>query len=332
MTTSLKHHSKLLIGSAALLLAGVANAQVTVYGLVDLSYGKNELVTGKGSKADFHSGGDDYSSQGNSTTRLGVKASTEVAPGIKANVNFETAGIGADGSVGSSGAIGGASQPFFNRQAWAGLSGSFGEVRLGKQDSVVFQTQAGFDFNGAANAASAFTNAGVAAYAPGRQDRSLQYISPVFSGLKVQAGVQPAGNVVGAKDTVSIGATYTVGALSLGAAAETKRTTTSTSFASLAASYDLSVAKVMASYADGGKLTSGGSGKGVGVGVTAPVVGYNIGLNFGRNSDTKNKAVEAFVNREVFKNTTVYLDLGRAKNGTTNVNYNIYALGAIYAF
>lgn len=324
MTTSLKHHSKLLIGSAVLLLAGAANAQVSVYGLVDLSYGKNELVTGKGSKADFHSGGDDSGAQGNSVTRLGVKASTEVAPGIQANVKFETAGIASDGSIGA--------KPLFDRQAWAGLSGSFGEVRLGKQDSVVFQTQAGFDFNGAANAASAFGNSGVAAWLPGRQDRSLQYISPSFDGLKVQAGFQPEGNVVGAKTTYSIGATYTVGALSLGAAAETKRTTTGTNFASLAASYDLGVAKAMVSYADGGKLTSSGSGKGVGVGIVAPVAGYNIGLNYGRNSDTKNKAVEVFVNREVFKNTVVYLDLGRVKNGTTSVNYNIYALGAIYAF
>jgi predicted porin len=320
---------KLILASALLAAFGVAHADATVYGLVDMSYSKS-LADDSASpkkKADFHSGGDDGSSQGNSVTRLGVKASTEVAPGIKANVNFETAGITSDGSVGT---------PFFNRQAWAGLSGSFGEVRLGKQDSVAFQTQIPFDFNGFANAASAFGNAGVAAYATARQDRSLQYISPVFSGLKVQAGFQPEGNPTVAtpnpKANYSIGATYTVGALSLGAAAESKRTTTRTSFASLAASYDFSVAKVMASYADGGKLTSGGSGKGVGVGVTAPVVGYNIGLNFGRNSDTKNKAVEAFVNREVFKNTTVYLDLGRAKNGTTNVNYNIYALGAIYAF
>jgi predicted porin len=331
MNTSLMNHSKLLIGSAALLLAGVANAQVSVYGLVDLSYGKNELVTGKGSKADFHSGGDDGSSQGNSTTRLGVKASTEVAPGIQANVKFETAGIASDGSIGT--------KPLFDRQAWAGLSGSFGEVRLGKQDSVAFQTQAPFDFNGAANAASAFVNAAVGPYLPGRQDRSLQYISPVFSGLKVQAGFQPEGNVVGAKTNYSIGATYTVGALSLGAAAETKRTTTGTSFASLAASYDLTVLKVMASYTDGGKLTSGGTGKGAGVGITAPVAGFNIGMNFGRNSDTKDKALEVFVNREVFKNTTVYLDLGRLDTKGSNPlfslasgKYSTYALGAIYSF
>lgn len=320
MLASITRQPKLLLGTAALLLAGAAQAEMTIYGLVDLSYGKNEVVSGKGIKADFHSGGDDGSSQGNSTTKIGLKGTTEVAPGLKANFQFETGGITSKGEVNPGGA-------FFNRQAWAGLSGSFGEVRLGKQDSVVFQTQAAFDFNGAANAASAFGNSGIAAWLPGRQDRSLQYIAPVMGGLKVQVGAQPAGNVAGAKSTGSIGATYTLDKLSVGVAAESKRTATSKSFASVATSYDLGLAKVMASYADGGAPASGGSGKGFGVGAAAPVAGFTVGVNYGENSDTKVKAVEAFVNREVFKNTLVYLDVGRVTG-----SLNVFALGAIYAF
>ena len=194
MSISLIRHPKLFIGTAALMLAGAANAEVSLYGLVDLSYGKNEYVGD--TNADFHSGGDSGSSQGNSTTRLGVKVSNEVAPGIRANAKFETNGITSSGDVPGS---------FFSRQAWAGLSGSFGEVRLGRQDSVAFQTQVGFDFNGAANAASGFLAAGVAPWFPGRQDRSLQYISPDLSGLKVQVGFQPEGNVVGAKSNYATG-------------------------------------------------------------------------------------------------------------------------------
>ena len=152
----------------------------------------------------------------------------------------------------------------------------------------------------------------------------------------MQAGVQPAGNVVGAKSTGSIGLTYTVDALSIGAAGESKRTITGKSFASLAASYDLGVAKFALTYADGGKPTENGTGKGAGVGVTAPIAGYTVGVNFGRNSDTKNKATEVYVNREVFKNTSVYLDLGRvttpATSTASSVNYSMFALGAIYSF
>ncbi len=317
MLASLTRQPKMLLGAAALLLAGAAHAEMTIYGLIDLSYGKNEVL-GKGVKADFHSGGDDGSSQGNSTTKIGFKGTTEVAPGLKANFKLETGGITSSGDIPG---------PFFNRQAWAGLSGGFGEVRLGKQDSVAFQTQIGFDFNGGANAASAFYNSGIAAWLPGRQERSLQYIAPEMGGLKIQVGAQPAGNVVDAKTNGSIGATYTVGKLSLGVAAESKRTATSKSFASLATSYDFGLAKVMASYADGGAPASGGTGKGFGVGAAAPVAGFTVGVNYGENSDTKVKAAELFINREVFKNTFVYFDAGRVTG-----KLNIYALGAIYAF
>jgi predicted porin len=327
MSFSLIRHPKMLIGSAALMLAGAAHAEVSLYGLVDLSYGKNEYVGD--TKTDFHSGGDNGSSQGNSTTRLGVKVSNDIAPGLKVNAKFETNGITSTADVPA---------PFFRRQAWAGVSGGFGEVRLGRQDSVAFQTQVGFDFNGAANAASAFLAAGVAPWFPSRQDRSLQYISPDLAGLKVQVGFQPEGNNVAgtAKSNYALGATYTVGALSVGATTESKRTVGGEDFMSVAGSYDFGVAKVMASYSDAGAVV----GKGVGLGVTAPVAGYTVGLNFGRNSDTKNKAVEVFVNREVYKNVIVYMDLGHLDNKVAGDpiytlpvgKFNAYAIGAIYVF
>ena len=60
---------KKLIPAAVLLsLFGAAQAQVTLYGLVNLSYGKNEIGVPSETNATFHSGGDDLSSQGNSAT------------------------------------------------------------------------------------------------------------------------------------------------------------------------------------------------------------------------------------------------------------------------
>ena len=314
--------SKLMIGAAALVLAGVAQAEVSLYGLVDLSYGKNEFLE-PGKKADFHSGGDSDSSQGNSVTKLGVRVSNEVAPGIKMNANFETAGITSDGSVGTAGT------PFFNRQAWAGVSGAFGEVRLGKQDSVAFQTLIGFDFNGFSNGASAFAYTGVAGYlgAGGRQDRSLQYISPALGDVKVQLGFQPEGNVVGAKSNYGLGVSYAKGPLAAAVAFETKRTVTGEDAVGVSASYDFTVVKIMASYADRGLNQTG-----VGLGVVAPVAGFNVGANYGRNSDTKNSALELFVNREIFKSTVAYVDVGRITVDATNTTSTNYAVGMIYAF
>ena len=314
---------KVLAVAALLGLAGAAQAQVTIYGLFDLSVGQNEYLGEK--NAQFHSGGDDFSSQGNSTSRIGFKGTTVVSPGIKANFQLETAGITSNGDVGGPG------QAFFNRQAWAGFSGSFGEVRFGKQDSVAFQTMIGFDFNGAANAASAQAVSGAATFAPGRVARSLQYISNDLGGLKVQAGVQLKGDVTTAEDSFALGLTYTAGPLAVAYTGESKRVTGGSDFNSVAASYDFGVAKIMLGYADGGK-----DAKGTTFGVVAPVAGFNVGAIFSQNADTKLLGSELFVNKEIFKGTYAYFDYGNADkfpvSATTTASKNAYALGVIYTF
>ena len=312
---------KKLIPAAVLLsLFGAAQAEVSIYGLVDVSYGKNEIGFPEQTNATFHSGGDDLSSQGNSATKVGLKGSTEVSKGIKANFKLESNGIASDGSI---------SGAFFNRAAWAGLSGNFGEVRLGRQDSVPFQTMIDFDFNGAANAASAQGNAGVATWGPSRQSRSLQYIAPAMGAVSIQAGFVPqAADPVATPNTkavYSIGLKYSAGKLALAYAGQTADTNAGASFSSVAGSYDFGVAKVMVGYADAGTGAKGST-----VGVVAPVAGFNVGLNYSKNSDTTAVATEFFVNREVFKNTTAYFDFGN--KDLNSVKTNAYALGVIYAF
>ena len=316
---------KVLAVAALLGLAGAAQAQVTIYGLFDLSVGQNEYLGEK--SAQFHSGGDDNSSQGNSTSRIGFKGTTVVSPGIKANFQLETAGITSNGEVG-----GPVSQPFFNRQAWAGFSGSFGEVRFGKQDSVAFQTMIGFDFNGAANAASAQAISGAATFNPGRVARSLQYISNDLGGLKVQAGVQLKGDTPSASDSFALGLTYTAGPLAVAYTGETKRMDSAAGgadFNSVAGSYDFGVAKIMLGYADGGQ-----NAKGTTFGVSAPLAGFNVGAIFTKNSDTNRMASELFVNKEIFKGTYAYFDYGNADKfgATASDSKNAAALGVIYTF
>jgi predicted porin len=304
-------------------LAGAAQAQVSLYGLIDMSYGKNNIGVSATEKEDFHSGGDNGSSQGNSTTRVGVKGSTDVGSGVKANFKLETGGITSQGEVNPGGA-------FFNRQAWAGLSGSFGEVRLGKQDGVAFQTMVGFDLNGAANAAAAQLNslAGTWLGAGGRQDRSLQYITPKMSGFTAQVGYQPEGNVVGAEGNASLGLSYAAGPLAVAITGEGKRTKTGTNFSAVAGSYDFGGAKVMLGYADGGQ-----NAKGTTVGFSVPLAGTTVGMNYSKNSDTSAVATEFFVNREIFKGTYAYLDyadLDRANGPFTQGK--AYAAGVIFTF
>ncbi|MEY4753709.1 MAG: hypothetical protein RJA44_1384 [Pseudomonadota bacterium] len=324
MIASIVRNPKLLIGTAALVLAGAAQAQVSVYGLIDLSLGKNEIAGDK--KFDFRS-------SSNSTTKFGFKGSTDVGSGVKANFQLESNAIGIDGSIGT---------PFFGRQAWAGFSGSFGEVRLGTQDNIAFETNAGFDLNGASNNASALFNAGVSPAAgtgKGKGRAELQYFAPeLVKGLKVMAAAQPAGNDAAnpvtpttTKANVGLGAVYTIDKLAVGLSTESKATEGGKNATGLSVSYDLGVAKAMVGYANNGLNADGTDKKGASFGVAAPVAGFNVGVQFAKNNGNDVKGTEFFVNREVLKNTTVYFDYGQVKAPNVDA-VKTTALGVIYAF
>jgi predicted porin len=323
MQSVLEFILKKLLALSALAAAAVSvhaadapKVDLTVYGLLDGSYGRSIGDAMADTKADFHSGGDNGSSEGNSTTKIGLKGATELAPGLKANFKLETGGIGSDGKVNGNGT-------FFNRQAWFGASGSWGEVRFGRQDNVPFQAIAGYDLNGASNGVSAWGYSMVAPFgsALDRQSKSLQYIAPTVSGLTAQVGFVNKANVIGGKNTMSAAVTYAAGPLSATVTHETARTT------AVAASYDLGVAKLT-----GGYTNASNTAKGFVLGASTVAAGVTFGAQYGQNTKgDKDKAIELFANKEVFKNTTVYAELGRAKNDT-GVAGNGYAAGFLFTF
>ena len=312
-----------LIAAAAMTLAaGAAQAQLTIYGLIDLSYGRSIYSDYIGEEPDFHSGGDNGSSEGNSTTRIGLKGSTDVGSGVKANFNLETGGIDSDGGVNDGG-------NFFNRQMWAGVSSGWGEIRLGRQDSVVYQTMNGYDFNGASNGVSSGGYSSSAVWLPGRQSRLLTYITPAMGGFKAQFGYVPEGNgTSGEKDTFSGALTFATGGLSLSVAGETQRNAAVDDFISVAGSYDFKFMKIMGGYSDGGTDIGGYS-----LGIVAPVFGFNIGAMYAQNSDTDTQAYELFVNKEVLKNTYLYAEYGNSdKTTATSIKGEGFAVGMIFTF
>lgn len=340
-----------LISAIALAAAGAANAQLSLYGLLDVSYGKSLLGdVFLDQKADIHSGGDNSNSEGNSTSRFGLKGSTDLGGGFKANFNLQSNGITSNGGV---------NDPFFGRQAWVGLSGSFGEFRVGRQDSVPFQTMVDFDFNGASNGVSAGAYSGVGVFNRGRQSHSLQYITPSLSGFSAQVGFQPkgsqtpgdlstdaAGNLVqdrGDKSVFSFGAKYATGPVAVAASYQSKSdSSVKDAFVSFAGTYDLGVAKFMLGYADGGKAVEGGTGKGLSAGVNVPVAGWNFGGIYAKNSDDDLKltSYELYVNKEIFKNTILYTEYGNWKTSlavnplaaTAKTKGTGFAVGLIYVF
>ncbi|HEY5763754.1 MAG TPA: porin [Rhodocyclaceae bacterium] len=321
---------KIVPAAIALAFAGAAQAQVSIYGLIDMSVGKNEVVDGKTAKTDIHSGGDDSQSQGNSTTRIGVKGSFDVDKDVKAHFKFETNGITSNGAVNG--------PAFFNRQAWLGFSHTkMGEIRVGRQDSIPFQVMGAFDFNGQSNGAtSAYSGVGV--WATDRQSRSVQYISPEMSGFKAQVGYVPRGDNTDLRDAstyddntrgvASAAVTYSgIKNLVIGASHEGKKTLNGEDFNSVAASYDFGFLKAMAGYTDAGLNATGPT-----LGVTAPVAGFTMGAHVAQNKDTKAKALELFINREIFKNTYAYAEALRLDNKAPAVDLNSYAVGVIFVF
>ena len=296
---------KLIPAAALLALAGAVQAQVTIYGLVDA--GVKKYASDGDTSATLALGG-------NSTSRLGVKGAADLGSGYKGNVQMEV-GLDIDGNSST-------------RQLWAGLSSGSGEVRLGYQDSVMFQTLIGFDLNGAANVVSAQASAGLLGLLGGTGARSIQYISPVVGGLKVQFGYQAIDTSVSPttdKASAAFGVTYTAGALSLAATAQTKVTTTGDTSIGYAAAYDFGVFKAVANI-------SGTSGsRGSMYGVVAPIAGVNVGLQYARNSSTSAKGTELFLNKEVLKNTVAYAEYLSAKDSAGEKTAS-YAVGLIYAF
>ena len=318
---------KLIPAALLLTLVGAAQAQVTVYGLVDYSYGKNAIngtAAGTGDAYDAFQFGDGSVAHGNSTTRVGLKGTTDVGGGYKTNFQLEANAVAPAGFK-------------FGRQAWAGISGGFGEVRFGTQDSVAFQTLAGFDMNGAAN--DTYTGAMSGVQSAGQNGTSnAQYFSPTFGGLQVRAGLTPKGNNStvatdpNAKSAYALGLSFANGPFAAAAAYESATTDNAalsggSAYSAIGGSYDFGAAKVSLVYANGGTNV-----KGTSLGVAFPVGAATVGAQYSKNSDTQDSGTELFFNTPVFKNTTAYVDYGRKNVSASGVSTNAYSVGMILAF
>jgi predicted porin len=217
--------------SAAMLPLGMAYAQsnVMLYGVVDAS-----LMRGVGSVS---SKSQMFSGSGLSS-RLGFRGTEDLGGGMKANFVLE-GGFGADTGLGqasnSNNQPSGAVAPSgltFNRLSYVGLSGGWGELRLGRDYTPAWRAQSSMDpgaiGTGLWSAQSALGSLVVTAQPAGiRASNSLGYHSPVMGGFSAQlmyalgenassaGATRDDGKVMGAR------LAYQAGALNLVAATET---------------------------------------------------------------------------------------------------------------
>jgi predicted porin len=189
-----------------LLSLGLTFAETTLYGNVDQAWYK---ITQK-------SGGDTVSDvTGLASVQmgggvLGVKGSEDLSGGLKASYTIEIQPPIDEVSAGD----------VWNRQAFVGLSGGFGALRIGKQYSNAFMNTVSIDPAGATGLAGnnaycvqlAYTKCAGGSDGPLRQSNGMQYDLPeMLPGLKVGLTVVFGEKTSKAGDGNGFNVSYTTG-------------------------------------------------------------------------------------------------------------------------
>ncbi|NIC42556.1 porin [Aquabacterium sp. A08] len=162
---------KSLIALAVLAASGAAMAQssVSIYGIADVWVGKSTFKDNIGGGATFKESTTEMGSGGWDTSRIGFRGTEDLGGGLKANFQIETK-IAIDSPAPTS---------LGDRTAYIGLAGGFGEVQLGKNwtayDDVWGAHNNNFD--------SAFTARPSAFGYTDNPNNTIKYISPSFGGF-----------------------------------------------------------------------------------------------------------------------------------------------------
>lgn len=177
-----KIHQTLFVAACAI-AAGAAQAQsqVAVYGLIDLSVD----ATRNGDSTTYR-----MLSGAQTGSRVGFRGSEDLGGGNRANFVLENGFLADSGAAATAGTL-------FNRQAWVGLSGAWGEVRVGRQNSPIYIPLEGkLDATGASTIASGLNSLATLSV---RASDALSYQTPNVGGLSAQV-------LVGLREAASAGA------------------------------------------------------------------------------------------------------------------------------
>jgi len=226
---------KSLIALAVLAASGAAMAQssVTLYGIADVWVGSVKDGIDAKSNTVMVSGG-------LNTSRWGVKGSEDLGGGLKAVFKLEK-GFNIDsGTEKGSG---------FDRNAYVGLAGGFGEVDFGKtwtaMDDVLGASNSGFD-----SALSASNNVLVVpdVYA-GNPGNTIKYTSPSFGGFSGGFSYSMDESSAVSEDIVDFSVSYGNGPIAANFAYQVQNAAgDDLKLTALNGSYDFGMAKLLASY------------------------------------------------------------------------------------
>jgi predicted porin len=276
---------KSLIACAALCaIAGTASAQstVTLFGVVDLGLERTNLSPGSATTR--------LSSGIQSGSRWGVKGSEDLGGGLSASFKLES---GFDASTGAAGQGGLA----FGRQAWVGLDGGFGSIKLGRQYTPLFNAidtvdpfDTGITGDGSGIAA-VFRSYGF------RMNNAITYSTPTAGGFSAELayGLGEVAGSTSAGSQYGMSANYSSGPLTLVAAyhnqnQETGGVSTGKSHTTMiGGAYDLKAVVLSAAYAtnhdqDAAGINTGNS-RDYMLGLSAPIGAATVMAEYVHHAD-----------------------------------------------
>ncbi len=234
---------------ATLAVSAQAQSSVTLYGNVDasLAYVKTKV---KGAGSSTTTG---VESSVLTDSFFGLKGQEDLGGGLKAIFKLESS-IEVD-----TGAQ--AANNFFGKNAYVGLAGDFGTVKLGNQESLFKTEAAAFDAFGSSRLMAASNTLFVGATALGGSwQNTIGYTSPNLNGLTLSAQHSARETNVGKSAATvngggtAVAANYSAGALGLSAVYGDVRNTAGAAGAEqnkawlLGASYDFGAVKGFAQY------------------------------------------------------------------------------------
>jgi predicted porin len=363
---------KSLIALAVLAASGVASAQstVTLYGLADVYLGSQKSKTQPAVGASTSLRQTVINSGGFNTSRFGMKGSEDLGGGLKANFLLEA---GYDIDTGKANDYknpfdGKTSNAIFGRQSWVGLSGGFGEIKLGKMwtpyDEVKGSGAAAFD----ANIFAPATNVWLSNDYNDRPGNSIYYSTPNFSGFSAAGSYSFGENktnavagppAVAAQDAgkiASVNVQYANGPVGVALSHQQEKpngNAVSKKLTQLNGSFDFRVVKLLAAY---GQVKNGTTSlfaiapattqvdksKEYQIGVDVPLGPVTVSGGYARSKATlaagggeiKSDGIGLAAKYDLSKRTFLYTGLQLAKNklAGNEIKNDTFALGVQHKF
>ena len=263
-----------------MLYLGTSFADATLYGNIDQAYTKS-TTTVAGKQTASTTGMTSYQM---GSSAIGVKGEEDLGGGLKASFLHEM-GVNTETNTSE-----------ITRQAYVGLSGNFGAVRVGKQYSAAFFNLLSSDPFGATGGTGALyvsnilVGNGAGADNPLRQDQAIQYELPTFvPGLravltKVFAGTDTTdGSGEKTGDSTGYGFVYASGPLNFGFTSDSITGQDIAAIATTAASYSIATGSIVTTVAVPGVDAAAGSK----TKLTTLALGYDLGMAKLTFSDAK---------------------------------------------